>query len=185
MWLNSLHMPYHYNLPDCYLYIITTGLSLTAYNSFEMTGKGIFYEAYLKSLEVECDENFLGVLNTVCRIKFGTQNPLRANGRITLVLSQMSIATDDCSVLLPNGTELESSCVSTKDNKNVTVSLTDTYDSYQYPADKFTLIVHGLSIRADVISQALTLYLYDSEGNYVIEKGTRIVKTTVALPASI
>ena len=186
-WINNLHMPYHYDLPDCYIYLTENYNSeqMTAYQAFEMTNQGIFYEAFLKSLTVSCEENFLGVENTICEVTFGTQNPLRANGAITLVLSGMDIATDECACILPNGTELESSCESTEDNKNVTIKLVDTYDSYHYPADNFTVRVHGVSIMADEISQSITVYLKDSTENYVIEKGTRILTTTVALPNSI
>lgn len=63
--------------------------------------------------------------------------------------------------------------------------MVDTYDSYHYPADNFTVSVHGVSIMASEISQSITVYLEDPTGNYVIEKGTRILTTTVALPNSI
>lgn len=97
----------------------------------------------------------------------------------------MNVATDECSVFLPNGTKLVSTCSSTTDNKNVTISLTDTYNSYHYPADTFTASVNGISIIADQISQSVTMYLYDSTGKYVIETGNRILTTTVARPSSI
>lgn len=42
-----------------------------------------------------------------------------------------------------------------------------------------------MSIEAEEISQSITLYLQDSTGKYVIEKGTRILTTTVALPFNI
>ena len=86
-----------------------------------MTNQGIFYEAFLKSLTISCEQNFLGVLNTICTVRFGTQNPLKADGRIKLVFSGMNIATDDCSVELPDGTQVEETCSSTSDNKNVTI----------------------------------------------------------------
>lgn len=71
-----------------------------------MTSAGVFYEAPLNSLSLSCADNYLGVLNTVCSIIFGTQSPLKADGVITLVLSGMNIATDVCHVYLPNGTEV-------------------------------------------------------------------------------
>lgn len=97
----------------------------------------------------------------------------------------MEVATDVCSVILPNSTVLTSSCFSTSDNKNVTISLVDTYDAYHYPANNFTATVNGISILSSSISQSVTLYLTDSTGKYVIEKGTRILTTTVARPSSI
>ena len=64
----------------------------------------------------------------------------------------------------------------------MTIKLVDTYDDYHYPADNFTLRVHGVSIMATEISQSITVFLKDSTERYVIEKGTRILTTTVALP---
>jgi hypothetical protein len=63
--------------------------------------------------------------------------------------------------------------------------MVDVYNSYQYPAHNFSATVNGISITADQISQSVTLYLTDSTGRYIIEKGTRILTTTVAQPQSI
>ena len=107
MWIDNLHMPYHYNLPNYYIYVLSSSSnSMASYNSFEMTNADIFYETPLKSLTFTCDDNYLGVLNTICTATFGTQNPLKADGVITLVLSGMNVATDVCHVYLPNGTEV-------------------------------------------------------------------------------
>lgn len=48
-------MPYHYDLPNYYIYVISNGNNdMVASNQFEMTNQGIFYEAYLKSLTISC-----------------------------------------------------------------------------------------------------------------------------------
>ena len=150
-----------------------------------MTNAGVFYETPLKSLTLSCQDNYLGVLNTKCTILFGTQSPLKADGIITLSLSGMSIATDVCHVYLPNNTEVESTCSSTEDNKNVSITMVDTYGAYHYPADNFTVEVSGVSIDASEISQSMTIYLQDSTGLYTVETGTRILTTTVAYPYTI
>ena len=127
MWVDDLHMPYHYNLPNYYIYVLSSSSNqMASYNEFEMTNANIFYETPLKSLTLSCTDNYLGALNTICTIVFGTQNPLKADGVITLVLNGMNIATDVCEVFLPNNTQLESTCSSTEDNKNVSISLVDT-----------------------------------------------------------
>jgi hypothetical protein len=59
----------------------------------------------------------------------------------------MNVATSTCAFYLPNGIA-ESSCVSTSDDKNVTISLVDTYNVYHYPANNFTVTVNGISIVA-------------------------------------
>ena len=162
-------MPYHYNLPNYYIYVLEAGSNtMSGYNSFEMTNAGVFYETPLKSLTLSCQDNYLGVLNTKCTILFGTQNPLKADGVITLSLSGMSIATDVCHVYLPNGTEVKSTCSSTEDNKNVSITMVDTDDVYHYPADNFTVEVSGVSIDAEEISQSMTIYLQDSTGLYTM-----------------
>jgi hypothetical protein len=58
----------------------------------------------------------------------------------------MNVATSTCSVLLPNGTAVQTSCSSTSDDKNVTISMVDTYSVYQYPSNNFTIKVNGISI---------------------------------------
>ena len=63
--------------------------------------------------------------------------------------------------------------------------MTDTYSAYHYPAANFTVNVNGISIQSDQISQSVTVYLLDNTGNYMIEKGTRILTTTVSRPQSI
>ena len=40
--------------------------------------------------------NALGVKNTICTINFGTQNPLKADGKLRLVFSGMTVATNVC-----------------------------------------------------------------------------------------
>lgn len=89
-WLNNLHMPYNFDLPNYYIFVISNGNNdMVCSNQFEMTNQGVFYETYLSSLVISCLENQLGVLNTMCTITFGTQNPLRANGQITMCFSGM------------------------------------------------------------------------------------------------
>lgn len=88
-----------------------------------MTNAGIFYECPLKALTISCLSNALGVKNTICTIVFGTQNPLKADGKIRLVFSGMSVATNVCKFYHSNGTLLTSTCSSTPDNLNLTVSL--------------------------------------------------------------
>ena len=96
---------------------------MTGANQFIMTSAGIFYESPLKSLTISCTHNALGVKNTICNITFGTQNPLKADGKIRLVFSGMTIATDLCELYQPNGTLIPSTCSSNQDNKNLTISL--------------------------------------------------------------
>jgi len=98
----------------------------------------------LKALTINCLNNALGVKNTICTILFETQNPLKADGKIRLVFSGMTIATDVCKFY--SGTTLISSiCSSTQDNKNLTVSLSG-WEHYQ--AGNFTLIISGVGINA-------------------------------------
>lgn len=67
---------------------------MLASNQFQMTNQGIFYETYLKSLTINCIQNNLGVENTICTIVFGTQSPLKADGKITMAFSGMNVATN-------------------------------------------------------------------------------------------
>jgi hypothetical protein len=88
-----------------------------------MTNANVFYVSPLKSLTISCLSNALGVQNTICTIVFGTQHPLKADGKIRIVFSGMTVATDVCQVLHTNLTSLPVTCSSTSDNKNVTISM--------------------------------------------------------------
>jgi hypothetical protein len=126
--LDDVHMPYDYDLPSYYIYFIDSGTtpngnSMSASNQFIMTNANIFYECPLKALTISCLNNALGVKNTICTIVFGTQNPLKADGKIILVFKGMTIATDVCKFYHSNSSLLPSTCISTADNRNLTVSL--------------------------------------------------------------
>ncbi len=60
--LDTLHMPYHYDLPNYYIFVISGSLNnMISSNQFEMTNQGIFYETNIRSLTINCLENYLGV----------------------------------------------------------------------------------------------------------------------------
>lgn len=60
--LDTLHMPYHYDLPNYYIFVISNSLNnMISSNQFEMTNQGIFYESNIRSLTINCLENYLGV----------------------------------------------------------------------------------------------------------------------------
>jgi hypothetical protein len=147
--LDNVHMPYEYDLPNYYIYFINSGNTpngnwMSSSNQFLMTNAGIFYECPLKALTISCLNNALGVKNTICTIVFGTQNPLKADGKIRLVFSGMTVATNVCNFY--NGaTLIPSTCSSTADNKNLTVSLSGWE---HYPAGNFTLVISGVGINA-------------------------------------
>jgi archaellum component FlaF (FlaF/FlaG flagellin family) len=160
-------MPYNYDLPNYFIYTYeSSGGTMVSSNEFIMTNANVFYVSPLKALTIACLDNSLGVENTICTIVFGTQNPLLANGNIRIVFSGMTVATNVCQFILTNGTNLPVTCTSTSDNKNVTISMSGWQ---QYPAGNFTVIVNGIGIPSNQISQSFVLYLYDSSANYAIE----------------
>jgi len=176
--LDQAHMPYSYDLPSFYIYAIRySDWYLTSANALVMSGSGILYQSPLQSLVVTCQDNALGVVSTYCTITFGTSNPLLSNGYIRLSLSGMTVATNICYLYQSNGTSIPVTCSSSSDNKNVTVSMS----GWQfYPAGMYTLVVYGIGISSSSLSQSVTLYLYDSGLQFVIETGVRILVTTVA-----
>ena len=142
-----------------------------------MTNANIFYETPLQSLTVSCLDNSLGVVNTMCTITIETQNPLKANGTIKIIFSGMSVSTNTCFLTLTNGTSPPVSCSSTQDDSTLIITLLGGID--HHPAGKFIFNIYGIGIENNSISQSLTLYLMDSNSLYSIEKGTRIITTTV------
>lgn len=123
--LDNVHMPYSYDLPTYYIYSIRySDWYFTSANGLVMAGSGLLYQSPLQSLVVTCQDNALGVVSTYCTIVFGTSNPLLANGFIRLSVSGMTVATNMCYLYLANSTSIPVTCVSSSDNKNVTVSLT-------------------------------------------------------------
>lgn len=59
--LDDLHMPYHYDLPEYYMYILSPNGVIKSYNELEMTSGNVFYESFLNSLNFNCVDNYLGV----------------------------------------------------------------------------------------------------------------------------
>ena len=176
-YLDNVHMPYTYDLPDYYLYVVRrSDTYMVASNSYIMTNGDTLYESPLQSLIVSCHDNAIGVVNTYCTLTFGTSHPLLANGNIRVSLSGMTVATSTCSLAAANGTDIPVTCSSSTDNLNVTAAMTGWEF---YPAGTYTLTIYGVGI-SNTISQSMTLYLYDSTVEYVIESGVRLLMTTVA-----
>lgn len=177
-YLDLVHMPYTYDLPNYYIYVArSSDLRMVSSNSFLMTNGGTLYSSPLQSLTISCQDNAIGVVSTYCTINFGTSNPLLAYGNIRVSLSGMTVATNTCFLTAANGTNIPVTCISTSDNTNVTVTL---LGSGFYMAGNFTLVVYGMGISSASLSQSMTLYLYDSSIQYVIETGYRILMTTIA-----
>lgn len=165
-WMDNAHMPYTYDLPNMYLYTIRyTDLYLVSSNSYIMANGGTLYESPLQSLVVTCQDNAVGVVSTYCTIVFGTSNPLLANGNIRLTLSGMTVATSTCFLYRSNGTAIPVTCSSSTDNLNLTVVMTGWEF---YPAGSYTLVVYGIGINSQSLSQSITLYLYESTLQYSI-----------------
>jgi hypothetical protein len=177
-YLDNVHMPYTYDLPNYYVYITrSSDQRMASSNSYLMTNGGILYSSPLQSLTVSCQDNAIGVVSTYCTIQFGTSNPLLGNGNLRVSLSGMTVATSTCFLTSSNGTSIPVSCSSSSDNTNVTATL---LGSGFYLAGNFTLVVYGVGISNSSLSQSMTLYLYDPAVQYVIETGYRILMTTIA-----
>ena len=165
IYLNNVHMPYTYDLPNYYIYVTkASDQTMAVSNEFIMTNGGTLYSAPLQSLTISCQDNALGVVNTYCTITFGTSNPLLGIGNVRIVFSGMSVATSTSS-LTSGGTSIPVSCASSTDKKNLTVTL---LGSGFYTAGNFTLVTYGVGITAGTLSQSITLYLYDSTVQYII-----------------
>jgi hypothetical protein len=178
IYLDKVHMPYTYDLPNYYIYVTkASDQTMAVSNQFIMTNGGTLYSAPLQSLVITCQDNALGVVNTYCTVRFGTSNPLLGYGNVRIVFSGMSVATSTCSLTTSGGVIIPVSCSSSTDKKNLTVTL---LGSGFYTAGNFTLVTYGVGITAGTLSQSITLYLYDSTIQYIIESGVRILMTTVA-----
>lgn len=178
IYLNNVHMPYTYDLPNYYIYVTKAAdQTMSASNEFIMTNGGTLYSAPLQSLMISCQDNALGFVNTYCTVTFGTSNPLLGIGNVRIVFNGMSVATSTCSLTASGGTSIPVRCSSSTDKKNLTATL---LGSGFYTAGNFTLVTYGVGITAGTLSQSITLYLYDSTIQYVIESGVRILMTTVA-----
>jgi hypothetical protein len=168
LYLDKVHMPYSYDLPNYYIY---TTESVTQYmvtcNSFLMTNGGTLYQSPLQSLTISCQDNAIGTVSTYCTIQFGTSNPMLTAGNIRVSLSGLTVATNICYLTASNGTSIPVTCSSSSDNQNVTVALQGSSIGY-FPAGNFTLVIYGVGISNNSLSQSMTLYLYDSAIQYVI-----------------
>ncbi len=137
----------------------------------------------MQSLTVICQDNAVGVVSTYCNINFGTSNPLLAAGNIRVSLSGLTVATDICFLTSLNGTSIPVTCTSSTDNLNVTAALSGGIGFY--PAGNYTLVIYGVGITSNSLSQSMTLYLYDQAIQYAIETGVRILTTTISSVSQI
>lgn len=178
IYLDKVHMPYTYDLPSYYIYTIRqSDLRIISYNSYIMMNGGTLYGSPLQSLSISCRDNAIGVVNTYCTVNFGTSNPLLVSGNVRIKFSGMTVATNRCYLSAASGASIPVTCASSSDNQNVTATMTS---SGFYPIGNFTLIVYGIGITKNTLSQSITLYLYDDTIQYVIESGVRILMTTIA-----
>lgn len=116
IYLDNVHMPYTYDLPNYYIYVTqATNQNMAVSNEFIMTNGGTLYSAPLQSLTIICQDNALGVVNTYCTVTFGTSNPLLGIGNVRIVFSGMSIATSTCSLTTSGGINIPVSCSSSTD----------------------------------------------------------------------
>lgn len=49
-----------------------------------------------------------------------------------------------------------------------------------YQIGNYTLVVYGVGITKNTLSQSIAFYLYDDTIQYIIESGVRILMTTIA-----
>ena len=179
IYLNNVHMPYSYDLPNYYIYIAQqSNQQMVASNSFLMTNGGTLYQSPLQSLTIGCQDNAIGTVSTYCTLQFGTTNPLLAAGVIRVSMSGLTVSTSICFLTAANGTSIPVSCSSSSDNLNVTVTLLGGIGFY--PTGNYTLVVYGVGISNGSLSQSMNIYLYDAGIQYVIETGVRILMTTIA-----
>ena len=183
-YIDNVHMPYSYDLPSYYIYIAEqSAKNMVSSNQFVMANGGTLYSSPLQSLTVSCQDNAVGVVSTYCSINFGTSNPLLSAGNIRVSLSGLTVATNMCFLTSSNGTSIPVTCTSSTDNINITVALSGGIGFY--PTGNYTLVIYGVGITSNSISQSMALYLYDQAIQYVIETGVRILMTTISSVSQI
>lgn len=167
IYLDNVHMPYTYDLPTYYIYVVRqhADKQMVSSNQYIMMNGGTLYGSPLQSLSITCKDNSIGVANTYCTISFGTSNPFLASGNVRVVFSGMTIATNKCYLKTGGGVLIPTTCISSNDNKNVTATLSGTGF---YTAGNFSLVVYGVGITKNTLSQSITLYLYDDSIQYII-----------------
>ena len=91
----------------------------------------------------------------------------------------MSVSTNLCSMkYTANTTTIPISCVPNNNLNVLTITLANTA---RLPAEtSYSLIVNGISINANDISNYITLKFMDPTNAYAIEERTRILLTSVA-----
>ena len=67
---DNIKLPYSLDLPYYSVQLIDETGSLDGYNEFINQDQGIFYTGVLKTLEMSCNDNSLGVSNTFCTLTF-------------------------------------------------------------------------------------------------------------------
>ena len=134
---------------------------------------------------MNCNENYLGVINTFCTIVFETNHEVEIQSQLIIAFTGMLISTDTCEMVRADTSTnvLLSSCASNTDQNQLTVTLNN---EARLPGSvKYTLTIYGVSILSNVINHYIDFSVRDPSGSYIIEKSFRILLTSVATPQPI
>jgi len=119
----------------------------------------------------------LGVTNTYCTVGFRTNQDIEIGATMTLYLTGMQVATNSCSMQQLPSTTIPITCSSNTDKNQVSVVLSNTA---RLPAGaSYSIRVTGISILSNTIIHNIVVEMRDPTSSYVVEKGTRILITSV------
>lgn len=178
MHLDNIKMPYSHDLPYYNLYLTDETGTIDCVNELINQDKGVFYASYLKTLTFTCNVVSLGVENTFCTVGFTPNNNVEMGSVFRLYFTGMQISTNMCSMVQSPSTPIGVTCESNTDKNELTIFI---LNQDRLPKlQTYFMEIYGVSILDSTIIHYVQAELRDPTDSYVIEKGTRILLTSVA-----
>lgn len=175
--LNSIKLPYTFDLPYYSIYLVDGVGNIDCYNEFINQDKGVFYSSLLQNLTFTCNVVSIGVTNTYCTMTFAPNHAIEIDSVFTIYFTGMQVSTSTCSMTQMPSTSIPVTCASNTDKNQLNLQMANT--QRLAAGATYRIIMEGISILSGTIIQYITAELRDPTSSYVIETGTRILITSV------
>lgn len=175
--MNSIKLPYTFDLPYYSIYLVDSGGSIDCYNEFINQDKGVFYSSVLQNLTFTCNVVSIGVTNTYCTISFVPNHAIQIRSIFTVYFTGMQVSTNICTMIQLPSTSIPVTCASNTDKNILNLQMANT--QRLLAGVNYQIIIQGISILSGTIIQYIVAQLRDPTSSYVIETGTKVLITSV------
>lgn len=151
--LNSIKLPYTFDLPYYNIYLVDGVGNIDCYNEFINQDKGVFYSSLLQNLTFTCNVVSIGVTNTYCTMTFAPNHAIEINSVFTIYFTGMQVSTSTCSMSQAS-TLIPVTCASNTDKNQLNLQMSNT--QRLTAGIIYQITMEGISILSGTIIQYIT-----------------------------